>query len=668
MENGIISVAQTPLFIFSTEKRREQMKRFFLLLMILSVLLCASALAETVYKQGDKGAEVMAIKERMLELGYYNGTISHNAFNDTMTERVKQLQKANGLEQTGVVDEALYELIFSDSVIMKNGKPYKEPAVVAVTAAEPQAEAAPTAQPVQVLYREGDSGKEVLAIKQRLYELGYYNTAINNNAYNASATERVQQFQMSNGLTVTGNVDQATYDKLFSAGAKGPGGAVAGTLKQGSSGSFVARLRARMAELGYFESGSSSTFDAAMTQRVMLLQQMNGFTVNGIVSPALYDYIMSDECTQCGLHVNPNYNAANRFYYALDGEKEYSLSKSGNVVIFIVDYFANNYLNATVESNLRTLGQFNDFTYYNNCDPRYIGTYPSVTHMLTGYEYSPKLLVGEFFEKAWTSDSANYIFNTVHDKGYEFRYYYYTSISDGAMSWAVGKLDNLLDYKSDPTRVAEPIYSYTDFLEQLKARGGLTLDDTDKKYIQMIHLRGAHAPYSSDVNGNYKPDAGRDENVTGYMAMVANYIAEMKRLGVYDDSTIIITADHGDKQANMQVVYWIKQPGEHHSEWAVNSAPISHCDFPGTLMRLIGAEYPYGDSIFDWAPGEKRTRQCSVVGRDLNLYPLVTCYSDLGMGSHNLWMTYTYNGTGRDLQKEYNRGSYVYEPLTQSFN
>ncbi len=38
------------------------------------------------------------------------------------------------------------------------------------------------------------------------------------------------------------------------------------------------------------------------------------------------------------------------------------------------------------------------------------------------------------------------------------------------------------------------------------------------------------------------------------------------------------------------------------------------------------------------------------------------------MGSHNLWMTYTYNGTGRDLQKEYNRGSYVYEPLTQSFN
>lgn len=648
------------------------MKRFFLLLMILSVLLCASALAETVYRQGDKGDEVMAIKERMLELGYYTGNISHNAFNDTMTERVKQLQKANGLQETGVVDEALYELIFSDSVIMKNGKPFKAPAAAVVTAQEPQAETAAVtvtaSQPAKVLYREGDSGQDVLAIKQRLYELGYYNTAINNNAYNASATERVQQFQLTNGLDVTGNVDQATYDKLFSASAKGPGGAVAGILKQGSSGTFVGKLRARMAELGYFESGNSSTFDASMAQRVMLLQQMNGFDVTGVVTPALYDYIMSDECTYCGRHVNPSYNAENRYYYALDGEKEYSLSKSGNVVIFVVDYFANNYLNATVENNLRTLGQFNDFTYYNNCDPRYIGTYPSVTHMLTGYEYDPSLLVGEYFEKAWTSSRANYIFDTVHKLGYEFRYYYYTSISDGAMSWAVGKLDNLLDYLKEPGRVAEPIYSYTNFLEQLKARGGLTLDDTDKKYIQMIHLRGAHAPYTSDVNGNYKEGASRDENVTGYMAMVANYIAEMKRLGVYDDSTIIITADHGDKGSNMQVVYWIKQPGEHHSEWAVNSAPISHNDFPGTLMSLIGAEYPFGDSIFDWNPGEKRTRQCSVVGRDLNLYSLVTCYSDLGLGSHNLWMTYTYVGTGRDLQKEYNRGAYVYEPLAQSFN
>lgn len=654
----------------------KQMKRVLSALMILCILLGGAALADAVYREGDAGPEIMAIKERMLELGYYNGAISHNRFNDTMTERVKQLQKMNGLKQTGTVDEALRELIFSDGVIMKNGKPYKqteqteqtEQSAQTVQVAVIPAQTAPAAQSSSVLFREGDSGGDVLKIKQRLYELGYYNSAISNNAYNATAVEKVAQFQKSNGLTATGVVDEATYLALFSSSAKGPGGEAAGTLKEGASGKQVGALRARLAELGYFQSANSSTFDAAMTQRIRLVQQMNGFDVTGVVTPELYDYIMSDRCTRCGEHINPEYNAANHYNYTLDGEKEYSLSKSGNVVIFIVDYFANNYLNGTVTNNLKTLGQFNDFTYYDNCDPRYIGTYPSITHMLTGEEFDPSLLVGQYFEKAWTSETANYIFNTIHEKGYEFRYYYYTSISDGAMSWAVGKLDNLVDRAADPGKAVTPIYSYNDFLGYLRTRGGLTVDDTDKKYIQMIHLRGAHGPYTADVNGNYKADASRDENITGYMAMVANYIAEMKRLGLYEDATIIITADHGDKKANMQVAYWIKQPGEHHSEWAVNSAPISHCDFPGTLMRVIGATYPYGDSIFDWFPGESRTRACSVVGRDLNIYPLVTCYSDLGMGSHNLWQTYTYTGTGKDLQKEYNRGSYVYEPLAQSFN
>ena len=356
-----------------------------------------------------------------------------------------------------------------------------------------------------------------------------------------------------------------------------------------------------------------------------------------------------------------------RMFYELDGEKLYSLSSSGNVVIFVVDYFANNYLNNTVRSNLKTLGCFEDFTYYNNCDPQYIGTYPSVTHMITGNEYDPTLLVGQYFEQSWTSQTCNYIFDQIHSRGYEFRYYYYTSISDGAMAWALGKVDNLVDRYNNPQHQMTPIYSYTDFNDHLKANG-LTLDKTDKKYIQMIHLRGAHAPYTSDVNGRYKADAGRDENIIGYMSMVANYIQYMKQLGVYDNSTIIITADHGDKGNNMQVVYWIKQPGEHHTQWLENDAPISHADFPGTLMALIGADYPYGDSIFDWNPGETRQRTCSVVGQDLDNYSRVTCYSDLGMGSHNIWKTYTYVGDGRELTKQVQRNNYTVTPLSQSFN
>ena len=652
-----------------------------LALALMLCLGCLPAFAETVYKLNDKGKEVQAIKDRMLELGYYTARGS-DIFNDTMVERVKQLQKMNGLPETGKVDEALYALIFSDAVVKKDGTRVNPNAVAPIVQtqqtqavelnvqqAEPQATAAPaaSADSGKVLYREGDSGNEVMRIKERMFQLGYYNTLPTVNSYNSTMTERVMQLQESNGLLPTGVITQGLYDLIFSSNVRGPGGMLAGILKQGDSGQKVGIIRKRLAELGYYEYQGGNTFDATMTARIRVLQRLNGFEETGVITPELYDYILSDKCTYAGVSVNPMYNASMRLFYELDGEKLYSVSSSGNIVIFIVDYFANNYMDNWVVSNLKTLGSFEDFTYYSNCDPRYIGTYPSVTHMITGNEYDPSLLVGEYFEQSWKSETCNYIFNAIHQQGYEFRYYYYTSISDGAMLWALGKVDNLVDKVNNPNAKITPIYSYTDFNDNLKAKG-LTLDHTDKKYIQMIHLRGAHGPYTSDANGKYKNDASRDENVVGYMSMVARYIEGMKALGVYEDSTIIITADHGDKANNMQVVYWIKQPGEHHTQWVENNAPISHDDFPGTLMALIGVEYPYGDSIFDWQPGELRQRTCSVVGQDLDLYSRVSCYSDLGMGSHNIWKTFTYVGDGNELTKQVKRSAFEYEPLAQSFN
>ena len=84
---------------------------------------------------------------------------------------------------------------------------------------------------------------------------------------------------------------------------------------------------------------------------------------------------------------------------------------------------------------------------------------------------------------------------------------------------------------------------------------------------------------------------------------------------------------------------------------------------------MIGADYSqYGTSIFDWNPGDRRERQCSMVGSDFNTYPRVSCYSDPGLGSHNFWRTYTYTGDGQELMKVYKRGKYTHEPLAQSFN
>ena len=84
---------------------------------LLILCLCASALgAETAYrplKKGASGPDVTRLKEAMYWLGYFTTLNVSDMYNATTEERVKQLQKDNGLDATGIADEALQEMIYS---------------------------------------------------------------------------------------------------------------------------------------------------------------------------------------------------------------------------------------------------------------------------------------------------------------------------------------------------------------------------------------------------------------------------------------------------------------------------------------------------------------------------------------------------------------------------
>ena len=56
-------------------------------------------------EKGDSSGNVLRIKERMQDLGYYRSTATFDDdFNDTMVQRVKLFQENNGLSVTGKVD------------------------------------------------------------------------------------------------------------------------------------------------------------------------------------------------------------------------------------------------------------------------------------------------------------------------------------------------------------------------------------------------------------------------------------------------------------------------------------------------------------------------------------------------------------------------------------
>jgi hypothetical protein len=86
---------------------------------LLLVLAPLAALADTyrTLQEGMSGEDVVALKLRMFELGYFTSKNVSDAYNSLMAKRIAWLQLRNGLEETGVATPELQTLIYSDAAI-----------------------------------------------------------------------------------------------------------------------------------------------------------------------------------------------------------------------------------------------------------------------------------------------------------------------------------------------------------------------------------------------------------------------------------------------------------------------------------------------------------------------------------------------------------------------
>ena len=71
---------------------------------------------------------------------------------------------------------------------------------------------------------------------------------------------------------------------------------------------------------------------------------------------------------------------------------------------------------------------------------------------------------------------------------------------------------------------------------------GLSIDDSagQNGSFRFIHLFGSHPPYTLDRNVERTEDPSKqnvDEQTIGSYRIVAQYIAELKRLGVYENTS-----------------------------------------------------------------------------------------------------------------------------------
>lgn len=323
----------------------------------------------------------------------------------------------------------------------------------------------------------------------------------------------------------------------------------------------------------------------------------------------------------------------------LDGREQYTVSQDKNIVTFVFDAVDNNYFDSLLSSSPEVFQGFEDFTLYTNTCSVHDYTLASMTQMLTGTVSCPMYDTGSWLEEAWGSDMTKNFYGRLHEAGYTMNAYMNSEVPVELLE---GKFDNCssdlepsftdgdgiinslltlnryrympflfkrffdttgVDFKSFVSYSDEFNYYNDDYFNGLK----LKKSGSDKKYFIIEHLNGAHFPCDDPV-----------EETKKCLNIAKEYMRQMKELGVYENSTIVITSDHGRHTSNFNngaatPVFMIKKAGDNKDGMKITNAPVYHTDFLSTYLVSAGIYSDedkdiYGPSVFDLKEDQIRER------------------------------------------------------------
>lgn len=324
-------------------------------------------------------------------------------------------------------------------------------------------------------------------------------------------------------------------------------------------------------------------------------------------------------------------------------KNEMQMSTDKNFIILLLDATDAGTYKQLFDTHPEYAETFEDFTYYDNTVCGYTFTKQSIPFILSGKWYENERPFESYATDAYTNSP---LFTRLAKDGYKMGLYEpETYTTDPEMY----KFDNIISNKTDVSsyfifakREIQIIgYKYApfvlkrfcmvgtqdfeDFRSNPKDCEGYTLDNTvffnktkneqitktDDKVFKFIHLWGAHVPYAFDKDMNQIEDGTYEQNVEASVTLADAYIKKLKASGTYDNSVIIVMADHGyynpDEPSNRQhSVLFIKGLNEKH-EYCVSEAPVSYDDLQKAYSRLLDGKT--GSDVFDCKEGETRKRR-----------------------------------------------------------
>lgn len=198
--------------------------------------------------------------------------------------------------------------------------------------------------------------------------------------------------------------------------------------------------------------------------------------------------------------------------------------------------------------------------------------------------------------------------------------------------WELSKYQNKCRYSDDTTTAFD--WSNLNFYNSIKNQNPITV--SDDKSARIIHLDGAHVPFQYDKNLEKildAKDASYETNIDACVTLLKQYIARLKESGVYDNSAIVVMADHGYSTSKiyndeyflerMHPMLMIKGIGENHS-LQYSSAPIAYEDLAEAFVKLLDGSK--GNKVFKFSDNDTRTRRGLIFayGKEDYMYEILT--------------------------------------------
>ena len=328
-------------------------------------------------------------------------------------------------------------------------------------------------------------------------------------------------------------------------------------------------------------------------------------------------------------------------------EARFELDSKHNVLVFVLDSFDGQMLDRLIADQTDILEPLKDFTWYKNTSSLYAFTGMSVPYLLTDVEWQYNMEDTQYRDYAFQNDK---LLKDIVDKNYDIGVYtgerfISNDIKDVVRNYSdvtvegwnyYGIFTQMFDcsrYKSYPFALKN-IYWYADgtIVKTMRDTGIHIVTDDEPFYYELVdsglhvrksskydgvyrfyHLRGMHIPYEPDILSQGKR----------CMEILYEYLEQLKALGLYDEATIIITADHGQNFLAMEdqrlkynfdmdssPILFVKKSGQTGGDdIKISMAPVSHSEFAATVIEAVyGDALDYGDTFDDIDENEQRTR------------------------------------------------------------